>query len=71
MVNTHLNDFLNVVVVKGVVYLLTLAARADELVIAQNAELVRDCALLHSESFRDAENAQLLVGNRVHNAQAS
>jgi hypothetical protein len=70
VVHTHIEYGMDVIVIQRIKNGLAVAARLDELVGLQYAELVRNGGLRESEKAGDVANAKLIFVQSVKNADA-
>ena len=65
MVDTHIQNAVDMVVVEGIKYGLSASARLDQLGILQHAELMGNGGLRQSQEACDIANAKLGLAERV------
>ena len=68
MMNTHVENAVNVVIVERIEHGLSAAARLDQLGLLQNAKLVGNGGLRQIKKARDITNAKLRLSERIKNA---
>ena len=70
MVNAHVKNAVDVVVVEGIEHGLSASAHFDKLGVFQHAELVRNSGLCQTQETCDIANAKLGLAERVENADS-
>ena len=68
MLQAHLENLLDVLILERIVALLAVPANLDEVLLSEDAELVGYGALLHTDDVRDTADAQLALKQRAKTA---